>query len=228
MKVLIAICASRDWVEKDFMTQFATWQIPEGVQVKFGWFQQFTAAERHNVAMNEALYNYDRILFMDTDQYYPPDYFTRMLAHNEPLVSALNTSRYYPYESTTYKLTRMEEKYGIDVPVFEAVKPPPDKRVFECDITGTGSLMVDVEVLDKIERPYFKDVFDPEGCLRLIPDDFYFGWLLYKAGIKVTVDQGIVVKHAVKTIVSPYNAHFLRQAWEAGNSGFGYWKDGKQ
>jgi hypothetical protein len=228
MKALIAISVSREWIETEFLQQMGTWILPVGWQFKFGWFRQFSAQERHNVAMNEAKYNYDRILFMDTDQIYPPDYLEMMIKHDEPVVTGLNVSRYHPFEFTIYGMDGEDDYEGQPVPGFKSVKPPPDKRLFECDMTGTGALMVDVKVLDKLEHPYFKDVFDNEGCRRLIPDDFYFCWQLYKAGVKVTVDQNIVVKHIAKILASPYNGRDLRNAWDKVNSGWGITKDGRK
>ena len=69
MRALIAIAVSRAWCESEFLQQMGTWKIPKGWQINFGWLRQFTAAERHNAAMNQK-YEFDRILFMDTDQIY--------------------------------------------------------------------------------------------------------------------------------------------------------------
>ena len=228
LKALVAISKSRDWVEAEWEDQIGTWKIPSGWQVKFGKMKQFTAAERHNVAIHEAKYNYDRILFMDTDQIYPHEYLEMMLAHKEPVLSGLTVARYSPFEITTYSFVREDHSNGVVFPRFEAVHPPADKRLFECDITGTAALMIDPKILDKLPTPYFKDIYDAEGCQRLCPDDFYFGWLLYKAGLKVVVDQSIIVKHIARIMASPYNARDLRKAWDKVNSGFGYWKDGKK
>ena len=228
MKAFVGVACSREYSETDFMVQLGTFKIPRNWQVRFGWLKQFSAPERHNVAMHEAKYNYDRILFMDTDQYYAPEYIEQMLANEEPLVTALNVSRYYPYEFTTYMIEGEAEHEGITYPKFTAIQPPADRRVFECDMTGTGALMVDPKILEKIEVPYFKDVYDKEGCSRLLCDDFYFCWQLYKVGIKVTVDQAIIVQHAVKAKASPYNVRDLRKAWEKVESGHGFWKDGKK
>jgi len=228
MKALVAVAKSREWVESEWEDQFGTWKIPQGWQVRFGKLKQFTAAERHNVSINEAKYNYDRILWLDTDQVYPPEYLEMMLAHDESVVSALNVSRYYPFEICIYKFEGEEGVNGIRYPKFTAVQPPTDQKIFQCDCTGTGALMVDPKILDKLPMPYFKDIYDEEGCKRYCPDDFYFMWLLCKAGIKVIVDQNIIVKHIGKVLVSPYNARDMRRAWEKVNSGFGYWKDGKK
>jgi len=224
MKCLVAVSVSREWTETEFLQQMGTWRLPEGWQVKFGWFRQFTAAERHNVAINEALYNYDRLLFMDTDQIYPPDYIAMMLDHKEPVVTGLNVSRYHPFELTIYNI--IDEKNGV--PIFEAINHPPNERIFECDMTGTGAVMIDPIVLEGLTLPYFKDMYDEDGAVRRLCDDFYFFWQLNKAGIKVTVDQNIIVKHIAKITASPFNRLELRTAWEKVNTGHGYWKDGKK
>ena len=227
MKALVAVSKSREWVESEWEDQIGTWKIPQGWQIAFGKLKQFTAAERHNTAILEAKYNADRVLFMDTDQVYPHEYLEMMLAHDEPIVSGLNVSRYAPFEIATYAFEGEEKSNGIVYPKFTAIQPPT-KKLFECDCVGTGALMVDPKILDKLPTPYFKDIYDSEGCKRFCPDDFYFGWLLHKAGFKVLVDQSIIVKHIAKILVSPYNARDLRKAWEKVNSGFGYWKDGKR
>jgi len=228
MKALVAISVSREWVETEFLKQMGSWVVPGGWQIRFGWFSQFTAAERHNVAAYEAYYNYDKLLFMDTDQIYPPDYMSMMLQHDEPVVTALNVTRYHPYEFTVYEMDGEDDYQGIPFPRYNPITPPVDKKIFTCDLTGTGSMMLDVKVLDKIKHPYFKDVFDNEGCMRILPDDFYFCWQLYKAGIKITVDQNIIVKHITKISASPYNIFDLRKAWDKVNSGWGITKDGKK
>jgi len=227
MKCLIAVSVSREWVETEFLRQMGTWHLPANWQFRFGWFTQFTAAERHNVSINEAKYNYDRVIFMDTDQVYPPDYVRMLIAHQEPVVTGLNVSRYSPYECTTYKITGEQKKDGITTPTFEYMIPPAD-QVFECDMTGTGAMMINPHALDGVELPYFKDIYDAAGCVRHLCDDFYFCWQLYKAGIKITVDQNIVIKHIAKILVSPYNRKALQSAWELINSGHGYWKDGRK
>jgi hypothetical protein len=108
------------------------------------------------------------------------------------------------------------------------MQPPADKMIFQCDCVGTGALMIDTSILKELPQPFFKDIYDSEGCIRHCPDDFYFMWKLCEKGIKVTVDQSIIVKHLTRIVVSPYNARDMRKAWDKVNSGFGYWKDGKK
>lgn len=228
MKALIAVGVSREWSETEFLQQMGTWSLPSNWQIKFGWFRQFTAAERHNVATREAFYNYDRVIFMDTDQIYPYDYIDKLLAHDELVVSGLNVSRYHPFEFTAYNIIGEDKQEGVTYPRFESVTPPTDKQIFECDMAGTGAMMINVKALERLELPYFKDLYDKEGAVRLLCDDFYFSWNLYKAGIRITVDQNIIIKHIAKIVASPYNVLDLKRAWEKVNSGHGYWKDGKK
>jgi len=225
MKALIGISVSREWSETEFLQQLGTWKIPRSWQIKYGWLRQFTAAERHNATFNNR-YEYDRILFMDTDQIYPYEYLEMMLSHEEPIVSALTVARYYPFDFCVYKYDGEEHNDGVVYPRILAVQPPAEEKIFECDITGTGALMIDTKIIDKLTIPYFRDIYDKDG-MRLVPDDFYFGWQLYKAGLKILVDQNIIVNHIAKIVASPYNVRDLRRAWLAVNSGHGYWKDGK-
>jgi len=178
--------------------------------------------------------DYDRLLFLDTDQLYPPDYYLKMLEHEEPLVSALNTARYYPYDLCVFNIKEEqevvdEEGLKTGVPLFAAMQPDEimmiEKECFLCDMTGTGALMIDPEILKDIKKPYFKDVYGPDGH-RILCDDFYFGYKLYKAGHRVLIDTRITPGHIAKIIAKPYNAPDLRRAWEKVNSGYGYWKDG--
>jgi hypothetical protein len=179
---------------------------------------------------------YDRLLFLDTDEIYPIDYFVKMLEHEEPLVTALHVARYHPYDLVAY---RVRDKMDIvnemgqteTIPLFESVKDEEimemDKDTFSCDMTGTGALMIDPNILKDIEKPYFKDVYAKDGH-RALCDDFYFLYKTYLAGHRVLVDTRINPGHISKVIAKPYNAADLRRAWEKVNSGHGYWKDGKK
>ena len=103
MRALVAISISRQWVESEFLEHLATLLIPPDWKLVYGWLKQFSAAERHNAAMvaSEA---YDRILFLDTDEIYPIDYYVKMLEHDEPLVTAMHVARYHPYDIVAYRV----------------------------------------------------------------------------------------------------------------------------
>ena len=235
MKVLAAISISREWVETEFLQMLSTMVIPPNWKIAYGWLRQFTAAERHNAAMNESQY-YDRILFLDTDQIYPPDYYVKMLEHDEPVVSALNTTRYYPYDICAFEVYAREERIDengkkVIIPLIKAMGDEKlaaiDSECFSCDLTGTGSLMVDPSILSKLKKPYFKDVYDHSGK-RIVVDDFYFGDQMLQAGYRPLIDTRIIPGHISKMIVKPYNAPEMRKAWEKINNGYGIVKDGKK
>ena len=235
MKALVAISISREWTETEFLQMLSTIIIPNSWQIKYGWLRQFSASERHNMAMGEAKY-FDRLLFLDTDQIYPPDYYIKMLEHEEPIVSALNTTRYYPFDLCVFKITKEEKVIDengkeVGIPLFEAMQSEEMMTIetdcFSCDMTGTGALMIDPSVLNGIGKPYFKDVYGQDGR-RLLCDDFYFGHKLFKAGHRVLIDTRITPGHIAKVVAKPYNAPDLRRAWEKVNYSAGYAKDGKE
>lgn len=235
MKALVAISVSREWSETEFLQNLSTIIIPNGWKISYGWLRQFTASERHNMAAGEGKY-FDRLLFMDTDQIYPPDYYIKMLEHGELVVSALNTTRYYPFDLCVFKITKEEKVIDengkeVSIPLFEAMSSEEimtiESDCFSCDMTGTGTLMIDPSVLKNMGKPYFKDIYSQDGK-RVLCDDFYFGYKLFKAGHRVLIDTRITPGHISKLVAKPYNAPDLRKAWEKVNGGQGYWKDGKK
>lgn len=71
--------------------------------------------------------------------------------------------------------------------------------VFECQVLGTGCMMIRTDVLKKIERPWFKEVneINPADNINAIKmtDDCYFIKKLIEAGYKVMADGGTIPIH---------------------------------
>ena len=101
---IVFISASRDWMESRFMFEFIRILPATGWEIATCNLMGHCAADRHNEAFNmlpglEKMWNkrFNRVLFMDSDQYYPADYWQKILAHTEPVVASYSVSRYAPY-----------------------------------------------------------------------------------------------------------------------------------
>lgn len=220
-RMMIFIPASRDWMEEKFMFEFLRLIDPPDWEKGIVNLRGHCASDRHNEAFNmlpnlEIMWNsrFDRILFMDTDQYYPGDYLVKMVAHEEPVVAGWSVSRWPPYEIAQYNNAGNKTVDGVTFPDYQPINQedfPGD--IFECDAVGLGAAMFDRNLIDEIDPPWYTDLNAANGT-RLLCDDFYFFWKLNKAGYKVTVDRDIPIGHYTNTLVLPSNRHLLYEADE--------------
>jgi len=216
---LVFISASRDWMESRFMFEFMRSEQIGGWNIASLNLRGHSAADRHNEAFNmlpdlEKMWNvrFDRILFMDSDQYYPPDYFVKMLVHDEPVVGSYSVSRYPPFEIAQYDSVGVKTVDGVSFPDYQPVNQDEmTEPTFYCDAVGLGASMIDRDLVDKIKPPWFMDLIDSRG-VRVLCDDFYFFSKLNEAGYRVCVDKNIMVGHYTVFLVLPTNRHIVLDA----------------
>ena len=135
----------------------------------------------------------DWLLYIETDMSHPADIVERLLSHNLPVVSGVQTWKSKPFTPMVYKY-RPKVLWGIgDVP---QVKTGPyeaiDEResnggLLEVDGVPTGCLMVRRDVFEKIERPWFSF---SEGT-----QDFYFCRKVHGAGYSIYCDSSVQCGH---------------------------------
>lgn len=102
-----------------------------------------------NMIVREALKaNVKRVLFIDTDMVFPPDALQRMKYWDKPVVSALAHSHNPPYVPNMY---RRVERAGWK-PILDW---PEKEKLVKVDCIGGAFMLVDVDVLRKIEPPWF-------------------------------------------------------------------------
>jgi hypothetical protein len=126
------------------------------------------------------------LLMMDTDQVYHPKTLTRLLQHNLPVVGALVHRRYPPFDPLMYrgKLNAYDTIYDYE-----------DGELVEVDATGTGCLLINMDVFDNLPEPWFKFVERPKEEGGLIGEDIWFCNLLKGAGFKIYVDTSVPAGH---------------------------------
>lgn len=128
------------------------------------------------------------IIMMDTDQEYPVDTITKLLARDLDAVGAVVYRRYPPFDPIMY---RRESTQGYcHVPEEEMFSGD----LVEVDATGCGCLMFKTKVFFDIPQPWFE--FMPiDGDFAKMGEDIGFCAKLRKAGYKIFVDTSIEVEH---------------------------------
>jgi hypothetical protein len=122
------------------------------------------------------------LLFLDTDMIYPQDTIQKLLDHNLDIVGALTFKRYPPFNPILY----VGKKYKL-----QYMYPYPEGLV-ELTATGTGCLLINMKVFNKLEKPYFEFSHN-EG--KPVGEDIGFCYKAGDAGFDVHVDTTIKTIH---------------------------------
>jgi hypothetical protein len=120
------------------------------------------------------------ILFLDSDMRVPADTISRMLAHKLPVVAANCARRRMPTGPTA-------SNYTTNGPV-EVLTLPDSPKVEKVDAVGTGVMLIEMEVFDKLKAPWFASPWVPAQN-NFMGEDVYFCMQLQRAGIPVHIDN---------------------------------------
>lgn len=124
------------------------------------------------------------IMFIDHDMIFPPEAINTLLSRKKDIIGANYHERGLPLTSTVKlsdgkgKLLRGREE---DFP----------KEPFRCLAVATGFCLIDMNVFERMKKPYF-DLWDSgEFCT----EDFYFCKKAGESGIDVWCDPTIKIYH---------------------------------
>lgn len=136
--------------------------------------EQRTTLVDHALAMDVT-----HVLFVDSDMLFPPDAMLRLLAHDLDVVG-LNYRRKIPEMDSVAR--------GMQG---ETILSTPDKvGVEEVGYTGTGFLLINRAVFERIQRPWFETMYRPKQN-DWLGEDVYFCARAREVGIKVHVDHDV-------------------------------------
>lgn len=88
------------------------------------------------------------ILFIDSDQVFPYITAIKLLAHKQPIVGCVIPQRIHPYALNA------RHKGGQRIQITE-----DDKGLLEVYTLGTGIMLIDMAVFEKLKKPYFETKF---------------------------------------------------------------------
>lgn len=138
------------------------------------------------------------ILFMDTDQTYPTNTFTKLLSHNLPFVAAKVHRRYVSFDPI---LLRMDPEYN-DI---NELLPVPEEEwknneLIKVDATGGGCSLIETSVFFDLKYPWYRTVREnPKYNRKRVGEDIFFCLKrLRPAGYEVWVDTKLDIGHEAK------------------------------
>lgn len=151
----------------------------------------YTIAENRAYCVYQAMKaNCSHILFIDDDMTFPPSLIEMLLKHGKEIVGVNSQSRTFPLRTTVSIL-----KDGKHVPHSELpdhYKMPTE--LFEVYGIGMGVALIDMNVFDAIEQPWFSFKADESGKV-VMGEDQWFCEQAKKAGYKIYCDPTFTVGH---------------------------------
>jgi len=177
-------------VHVNFFTSFACMEKPSEYtllvpEFPHGPFVGTLADARNSLVTQSQENGCSEILMLDTDQVYPPNTLTKLKAHKKDICGVRVHRRYPPFDPVF--LRGEIGRYQV-IPEDEMFSG----ELVEVDATGTGCLLFNMAIFDKIQRPWFQFDFGEHGP---IGEDIYFCSKARAAGLNIYVDTSIEVKH---------------------------------
>lgn len=158
-------------------------------------------AEMRNQIVKQALdSSCSHVIMLDTDQIYPVDTITRLLAHKKDIVGGKVHRRYPPFDPLLLR--------GA-INSYESVTSWAKDELIEVDATGTGCLLIATEVFKKLPYPWFR--FRKLESGAVVGEDIGFCSDARAVGYKIYVDTGCKIGHLSWMVVTE-ETHLLFKA----------------
>jgi GT2 family glycosyltransferase len=124
---------------------------------------------------------------LDNDMYFPDDVLLKLVAQDRDIIGAAYNMRKLPL-TTTVKFAdehgTLIAKDAKDIPVVP----------FTCHSVGFGCTLINMQVFEKIEQPWFYCAHNAAGEMET-GDDVWFCRQAAKAGYDIWADPTLGVKH---------------------------------
>ena len=153
----------------------------------------YTIGENRSYCVVQAQRNgSDYLFFIDDDMTFLPHTLKELLEHKKDVIGVNSYSRCLP-ESSTVGLMDKEGKYmHPDKHSDYEMKIP--ETLFKAYFVGAGIMLINMEVFNKIKKPYFEFIVGEEGQV-IHGEDGSFCDKVKQAGMDIWCDPEIEVGH---------------------------------
>lgn len=186
VKLAIAMPISDEKIHTQFFLSFMTLDRPKKCHLIYP-FGQFHSADigkiRTHLCQQAIDLGCTHIIMMDTDQvYHDEDLIPRLLGHEKDIVCGKVHRRYPPFEP----ILNINREH-VDDSIVDA------GGLVKVDATGTGCMLINLDVLKKIPSPWFEFSVGEDG--KPIGEDIGFCYKAAKAGFDIYVDCDVNIGH---------------------------------
>ena len=192
MKILIAVPTFENILPDTFKSIYNL-EKTDNMKTDFDFVRGYDCARARNKICNKAIEgNYDYVLMVDSDIILPSYTLLKML--DEPKMVCLGC---YPRKNTkkgTFEIFKLNQKDYINTFSYSEITSLNGK--IEVKGGGFGCAMIDVNIFEKLQRPFFKYVEYTSGAV--LSEDNYFCSNVRKAGYKIYAETDIICGHSIR------------------------------
>lgn len=194
MKITLALCTNREVKAKTVASLLEL--VSYSKEIDFHILvanRGYHIGENRNYCVVQAQRNQsDYLFFVDDDMTFEKDTLQRLLGVNKEVIGVNSYSRCLPLSSTVGLMDKDGNYMHPDK--HSAIEMKIPDGLFKCYFVGTGIMLIDMKVFDKIEKPYFSFTSDENGMI-VHGEDGSFCASVKKAGMDIWCDSTIKAGH---------------------------------
>lgn len=150
------------------------------------------AARNRNSAVEAARSNNaTHLMFVDNDMVFPASGIQRLIDADKDIVGGMYNARGVPGQPVVSTVKMIDPATDPNAGKTYATEFPA--QLFKCYGLGTGFMLINMQVFDKLEKPYFISGESSNG--NAFTEDIYFCDKAHKAGIDAWCSPTIKIGH---------------------------------
>lgn len=208
IKLAIAVPLTFDSIPIQFFESFVAMKKPfQHIFIHAGGYRGIDHI-RNQLVDAAKKYDCTHILFLDVDHRHNPDTIVKLISHNKQIVSGLSYRRVPPFEVCAF---------NGQINAYKEIVDWEDGSLIEVDSVGAACLLIDMEVFNNIEKPYFMFMENPDPNSKFgIGEDVVFCNRVKQAGYKIYVDTSCTNKHLATVEIDGE----VSTIWKRGEKGY--------
>ena len=189
-EVRLAVCVPcRDMIHTTFSHNLHSllqynWQ--KGIETKVFYNMSTLLQNQREHLVNAARsWAATHILWLDSDMSFPFYTAYKLLDHKQPIVAGNYVTRQMPYKTVAYTKDGDWNSF-----ITHSNNQPITKKLTEVECMGMGCMLVDVQVYEKLTKPFFEIKYQAESD-DYLGEDVNFCNMARSKGFKIMVDDVI-------------------------------------
>jgi len=201
-KSRLAICVSLSWayVPREFFASILEMVMPSGAKaIEEAGVENFWVLldksfpldlSRNRLAARALDIGATQVLFLDADMTFPAGLVGKLLKIEAPVSAALYFKKSPPFAPVPSMLD-----VHNDPQLMRPIDLPESPGMVECDVVGMGATLINREVFERIEKPWFAyDIYRRTGEMS-VTEDVTFCIKARRAGFRIVCDTGLICGH---------------------------------